>query len=160
MADVALSSKQRAGAAIAAACLVAAPLTAAFEGLRTKPYLDPAGIQTVCYGETEREMRVYTADECGSLLRQRLAKDYAPKVLACLPQVADRKAVFAALIDASYNAGPKAVCNSRMATSIRAGQWRAACDGFSGWYVTAKGKRLPGLVRRREAERNLCRSGL
>lgn len=156
-----LSGKQKAGAIIAAACLVAAPLTAAFEGLRTKPYRDPAGIPTVCYGETQLAMRVYSADECGVMLRQRMARDYAPKVLACLPQLADehRKPVFAALIDASYNAGPKAVCNSRMAKHIRAGQWQAACNGFVGWYETARGKWYAGLARRRAAEMRLCLTG-
>lgn len=145
-------------AIIAAAVLVAMPLTARFEGLRTKPYLDPAGIPTVCYGETELALRVYSVDECGAMLRQRLLKDYAPKVAACVPSlVSEAKAnALAAFVDASYNAGPKAVCNSRMAKAVRAGDLRAACDGFAGWYVTARGKRFPGLVRRREAERQLC----
>lgn len=159
----ALSNKQRCASAIAAACLVVAPLTATFEGLRTKPYNDVTGTKTVCYGDTGVEMRVYSAGECGTLLRDRLARDYAPKLLApnCLPQLADerRKPVFAALIDASYNAGPVAVCKSRMAVAIRAGQWRAACNGIAGWYVTSKGVPLRGLVRRREAEKALCLKG-
>jgi lysozyme len=155
------SGKQKAAAAIAAAVLVATPLTASFEGLRTHPYRDVTGTPTVCYGDTEVEMRVYAADECGKLLRERVARDYAPRVLACLPQLLDerRKLVFAALIDASYNAGWAAVCKSRMAERIRAGQWQAACNGLSGWYVTSKGVPLRGLVRRREAEKALCLQG-
>lgn len=157
----ATSKKERAAAAIAAAVLVAVPLTAGFEGLRTRPYRDPANIETVCFGDTEVEMRVYTADECGKLLRERMARDYAPKVLACLPQLMDpkRKPVFAALIDAAYNAGPAAVCRSRMARAIRAGDWKAACKGFVGWYETARGKWYRGLHRRRLAERDLCLKG-
>lgn len=145
-------------AAIAAACLVCVPLTAQFEGLRTKPYRDPVGIPTVCYGETNVAMRAYSTDECGRLLRDQLRRVYAPRVAACLPQLTrpERKHEFAALIDASYNAGPAAVCKSRMARAIVAGNWRAACDGLEGWYVTARGVRLPGLVRRRQAERRLC----
>lgn len=156
-----LSSKERCAAAIAAACIIAAPFTAGFEGLRPHPYRDATGTPTVCYGDTQVEMRVYAADECGKLLRERMARDYAPKVLACLPQLLEerRKPVFAALIDASYNAGPAAVCKSRMAVSIRASQWRAACSGISGWYVTSKGVPLRGLVRRRDAEKALCLQG-
>jgi lysozyme len=155
-----LSGKQKAGAAIASACLIAAPLTAMFEGLRTKPYHDPGdGRLTVCYGETEREMRSYTPDECAILLQSRQAKDYAPAVLKCVPSIGGRKEPFAAAIDASYNAGTAAFCKSPMARRFNAGDWKGGCNAFPGWYVTAKGKRLPGLVRRREAERQLCLRG-
>jgi GH24 family phage-related lysozyme (muramidase) len=43
-----------------------------------------------------------------------------------------------------------------MAKAVHAGQLGVACDAFSGWYVIARGKKLPGLVKRREAERKLC----
>lgn len=150
----------RVPAAIAAAVLLSVPVTAAYEGLRTKPYSDPAGIKTVCYGETERAMRTYTADECKVLLESRQQRDYAPAVLKCVPGLAQKREAFAASIDAAYNAGTIAFCKSRMAQAFNAGRWKEGCDGFSGWYVTAKGKRLAGLVKRREAERQLCLSGL
>lgn len=148
------------GMAIAAACAIVLPLTAVSEGLRTKPYRDPGNpnLWTVCYGETERQMRTYTAEECGVLLRARQAKDYAPKVLDCVPAFIDpkRRNAFAASIDAAYNAGTTAFCRSRMARSFNMGRWTEGCNGFEGWYVTARGKRLPGLVKRRAAERALC----
>lgn len=154
------SKKERAAAAIAAAVLVATPLTAGFEGLRTHPYHDPGdGRMTVCFGETEREMRVYTGDECRSLLAQRQAEDYAPAVLKCAPGLATRKEPFAASIDAAYNAGIAAFCRSRMAAAFNAGQWARGCNLFVGWYETAGGKRLRGLERRRVAERDLCLKG-
>lgn len=146
--------------------LVAAPLATQFEGYRGKAYLDPAAILTVCYGETENvdPARIYSKNECAKKLRDRMARDYAPKVLACLPQLGtlDRRYVFGALLDASYNAGPAAVCKSRMAVSIRAGRWAEACNGFVGWYITAKNRKtgvrttLPGLVTRRKAEAATC----
>lgn len=145
--------------AILAACALCAPLTAAFEGLRTAPYKDPAGIATVCYGETEREMRQYTADECRVMLGARQAENYAPAVLKCVPPIALRKEAFAASIDAAYNAGTTAFCRSPMAARFNAGDWKGGCNAFSGWYVTAKGKKLAGLVRRREAEKALCLRG-
>lgn len=143
-------------AVIFAAVAIAAPLTAHFEGLRTKPYADPGnGTATVCYGETEREMRTYTPDECAALLRARQAKDYAPKVLACVPGLADRREAFAASISLSYNIGVSAFCRSTIARRFNAGRWREGCDHFRDW-KRAGGKVLRGLVRRREAERSLC----
>ena len=150
----------KAPALIAAAVLLSAPLTAAFEGLRTHPYPDPGdGRPTVCYGDTEVPMRTYTPDECRILLGARQAHDYAPAVLKCVPGLAGKREAFAASIDAAYNAGTAAFCKSRMARAFNAGNWKAGCEGFRGWFVTAHGKTLKGLVRRREAERSLCLEG-
>jgi lysozyme len=159
----------KAPAAIAAAVLVAAPLATQFEGYRGTAYRDPAHILTVCYGETEAvdPVRVYSRDECAARLRSRMAADYAPPLLKCLPPLADtrRAQVFGALLDASYNAGPAAVCKSRMAAAIKAGDWVGGCRGLVGWYVTARDRRtgerkqLPGLVKRRQAESRTCMLG-
>jgi lysozyme len=147
------SNKGTVAVLIAAACACATPLIMSSEGLRTKPYLDPVKIPTVCYGETQVEMRVYTKDECGALLRRQLARKYAPKVLDCLPQlgVPERKHEFAAMIDSSYNAGWAAVCKSRMAQHIRAGDWTAARNRQTGVRKT-----YPGLVKRRIEAKHLC----
>jgi lysozyme len=168
-----LSRNQKAGG-VAAICAAAAgavvALTQSSEGLRNKPYLDPAHILTVCYGETHGidPTRIYSNDECADKLRHRLAEDYAPRIAECLPQVANERRikVFGALLDAAYNAGPVAVCSSRMARSIRAGDWKGACNGFYGWYATARDRRtgkriaLRGLQIRRQKEAALCREGL
>src|SRR5690349_18002275 len=82
----------KAAPAALGACALCTALTAAYEGLRTKPYHDPGdGRLTVCYGETEREMRTYTPQECAALLRERQMSDYAPKVLQCVPAFADER---------------------------------------------------------------------
>jgi lysozyme len=153
----------------AAAATLCLPLTQNSEGLRNRPYLDPAHILTVCYGETQGidPAKIYSNDECAVRLRKRLAQDYAPRILACLPELADERRikVFGALLDAAYNAGAVAVCNSRMARSIHAGDWRGACNGFYGWYTTARDRKtgariaLKGLVIRRGKEADLCLAG-
>jgi lysozyme len=152
--------------AAAAACL---SLTQSSEGLRNKPYLDPAHILTVCYGETQGidQAKIYSNDYCAARLRKRLAEDYAPRIIACLPELTERRIkVFGALLDAAYNAGPVAVCNSRMARSIHAGDWAGSCNGFYGWYATARDRRtgkriqLRGLEIRRQKEAALCREGV
>lgn len=160
-------SKSGTAALILTACAVVTPFLMKSEGLRTKPYKDPVGINTVCYGETNVPMRVYSRDECGAMLRERLARIYAPKILACIPQLAEpgRRNEFAAMIDSAYNAGPTAVCKSRMAAHFRAGRWVAGCNSLKGWYVTARDRRtgqrvqLRGLVLRREEMARLCLRG-
>src|SRR5260221_6562714 len=165
--DSPVSRKRAAAAVIAAAVLIAAPVTALQEGYVSKARPDPAHISTYCYGETEHvdPTRIYSRGECETLLRARLRRDYAPKILACLPQFSDERRVpaFAAFIDASYNAGPAAMCASPMAAAVRAGRWAAACEAFVGWRITARDRKtgvrftLPGLVRRRrDVERPLC----
>jgi lysozyme len=166
-----LTPNQKVGG-VTALCVAAAgaciSLTQSSEGLRNKPYLDPVHILTVCYGETQGidQAKIYSNDECAGKLRRRLAEDYAPRIAACLPELNDRRVkVFGALLDAAYNAGPVAVCNSRMARSIHAGDWVGACNSFIGWYATARDRRtgkriqLRGLEIRREKEAALCREG-
>lgn len=148
-----------AGLAIAAAVAAVAPFVTSKEGVVTHPYRDPVGIRTVCVGETQGiEDRIYARDECTSMLRKRLANDYAPNILRCVPTLIDRPKAFQALIDFSYNAGVGRACRSPMAAAFNARQWGKGCDAFSGYIVTARGVKLRGLVVRREGERLLCRT--
>jgi lysozyme len=153
-------------AVISAAVAVAAPVAMQFEGLRTKPYRDPVGIPTVCYGETERAMRQYTPEQCAVMLQARQARDYAPQLLApdCVPALADpaRRNAFAASIDFAYNAGTASFCRSSMARAFKAGRWSDGCRAF-GLYDKARvnGRLvvLRGLQRRRAAETQICLKG-
>lgn len=155
-----------AAAAIAAAVAVSAPLAQKWEGLVLKARPDPVGILTGCYGETEDidPSRIYSQDECATKLRKRMARDYAPPILACVPAFAkpEHRHAFAASIDASYNAGPVAFCKSPMAKAFNAGNWRTGCAAFKGWYVSARDRRTGvrkvyrGLVNRRLDESALC----
>lgn len=157
----------KAPAIIAAAVLIAAPITASQEGFLARATPDPVGIPTGCYGERVDQSdldagKIYSRGECMERLRVRLANQYAPPILKCLPQFTDprRKPMFAAFIDAAWNAGPRGVCKSPMAAYARAGHWKRACEAFVGWHVAPKGKPLGGLVkRRRDVERPLCLRG-
>jgi lysozyme len=153
----------------AAALLAATALTAPSEGYRARPYWDPAHIRSYCFGETERVVeRTYSKGECSILLEHRLAADYAPALERCLPELVDEKRakIFAAFLDAAYNAGAGAVCRSRMAVAVRAHQWAGGCRGFYGWRATATDRRtgkrtqLKGLELRREREAALCLAGV
>jgi lysozyme len=148
----------KAPAFVAAAVLLATTaLTIPSEGTRLRPYWDPAHIRTVCNGETKGvQERAYSAAECQILLEQRMARDYAPAIERCAPQVANdrRLKIFAALLDASYNAGTAAVCSSPMVARIKAGDLAGACGAFTakirvgpivadGWFVTARYRGKP-----------------
>jgi lysozyme len=168
---VAARSAPSKGPAIAAAAVLiaAAALTIPSEGVATKPYWDPAHIRTYCIGETKHVVeRTYGRPECEALLEHRLATDYAPPLERCVPQVVNERRVkiFAAFLDAAYNAGVAAVCKSRMARALRAGgELGHVCRLFDGWYATALNRRtgqriqLRGLEIRRRKEMALCLEG-
>jgi lysozyme len=170
MAEVRGKTPPKAPAFVAAAVLLATTaLTIPSEGTKLRPYWDPAHIRTVCNGETKGvEERAYSSAECSILLEQRMARDYAPALERCVPQIANdrRVKIFAAFLDASYNAGVAAVCKSRMARSLKAGARLAdVCRQFDGWFTTALNRKtgeriqLRGLEIRRRKEMALCLEG-
>ena len=130
---------------------------ASFEGLRTIAYRDPVGIPTICFGEIEgvRLGDSRTAEECRALLGDRVA-EFGRAVDRCVtvPLPPARKA---ALVSFSYNVGIGAFCGSTLVKKLNANDPKA-CDELLRW-TKAKGIELPGLVKRREQERQLCMEG-
>lgn len=153
------TSTKVAGAAggAAAVAALAIPLVAAWEGLRTEPYKDLIGKPTVCYGETNVEMRSYTKAECVAMLQRSLAK-YAGPVLDCLPADAPLE-VKVAFTSFAYNVGTTAACGSAAARQARSADYARACVSLGNW-VYAGGKRVQGLVNRRREETALCLRGV
>lgn len=141
------------GAGLAALLL---GLVAGFEGKRNDPYDDLIGRATVCYGETGVAMRHYTDAQCRDLLAGTLAGT-AAQVHAATPTITG--AQLAAATSLAYNIGTGAYARSSVARDFRAGRPGAACDDFLR-YDHAGGHAVPGLMRRRAAERALCLKGL
>lgn len=131
-------------------------VVAQWEGLRTDPYEDKLahGILTVCYGDTEVEMRSYTKEECQDLLANRLT-DYAAPVLARNPELKGHDPQIIAATSLTYNVGIGAYRKSTIAKHFSAGRWVSACNGFMAW-TRAGGQVRKGLANRREAERKIC----
>lgn len=138
----------------AAAGLIA--VVAQWEGIRTEPYPDKLanGILTVCYGDTEVEMRRYTKEECQDLLARRLA-DYAAPVLKRNPELKGHDPQVIAATSLAYNTGIAAYSRSTIARHFSEGKWVSACNGFMAW-TRAGGQVRQGLVNRREAEKRIC----
>ncbi|WP_260927327.1 glycoside hydrolase family protein [Novosphingobium sp. 9] len=159
--------KKLTGAALTAftaatVALVAPVLTEPNEGYSGPVYKDPAGYLTQCYGERQVDPSViYSKSACATKLRARMAKDYGPAIVKCVPDFTApaHQLAYGASIDVSYNAGPAAFCRSPMAKAFNAGRWTAGCKAFPGWYVTSRGVRYPGLVRRRGEEQSFCLTG-
>ncbi|MCF0075434.1 lysozyme [Dyadobacter sp. CY261] len=134
---------------------LATGLVANFEGLRQYAYLDPVGIPTICYGSTSRvHLGQYKSkEECQKLLETEL-KIYADAVhkVVKVPMAHPREA---ALISFTYNVGIENFRRSTLLKKLNAGDTIGACNELPKW-VYARGVKLPGLVKRREKERELC----
>jgi lysozyme len=131
---------------------------------------------TYCYGQTDEfgKVRVgtrFTKQECDAKLAESLPR-YLAQIGPCVKVPVPIKTM-ASLLDASYNAGSAAVCRSPMVAKINAGNTRAGCEAFAGWYITTKNngqrKVVPGLINRRngedhgdprKSEKRLCLEGL
>lgn len=133
-----------------------------FEGLFLDAYLDPVGVWTIGYGHTataKKDMKI-TEAEAEKLLRDDLAsheKFVADKVTANLTE--DQ---FSALVSFAFNVGNGAFAGSTMLRLLNAGKTTKAAEQFGAWVKgTIGGKKvtLPGLVRRRAAERLLFETG-
>lgn len=147
----------------AAAAVVA--FTGGREGVVTAPYQDKLAhnVWTVCYGDTQVEMRRYTSAECKALLADRLA-DYAGPVRDMTPgfdTLTDGQKV--AAVDFAYNLGVGAYRAADLRKMYSAKQFPEACEQFLR-YKFAGGKdcsiaanRCGGIIKRRQAERTMCR---
>ena len=138
---------------------IAAALITSFEGTRHHAYPDQIGVTTICVGHTHGVKPGDTATQiqCDKYLVDDLAESYATvKNHLTHPQPDTR---VAALVDFTYNVGAGTFIRSSVLRKINAGDIRGGCDALKK-YVFAGGRRLPGLVRRRIAERELCLKGL
>lgn len=125
------------------------------EGLRLKAYLCPAGVWTIGYGHTggkhDPVLPGQVTDTRGAeLLLKEDAAD-ASRALDGLPLTQNQ---FDALVSLAFNIGSSAFAKSTMRRLIVDGLYGQAAAQFPRW-AYANGRKLPGLVVRRDAERAL-----
>lgn len=143
----------------AGAVALAVPLVAWYEGYRPSAYLDPVGMPTICYGHTAtaRLGQTKSREQCDQLLAADLGDAF--RAIDRRVQVPLPDTTRAALASWVYNVGEGAFASSTLLRLLNAGDIRGACEQLPRW-VYAKGKQLPGLVKRRAAERELCLTGV
>lgn len=151
--------KKIATSAVSGVLLIATPLVAQFEGVRTKAYLDVVSVPTICFGETLNVKLgdEKTEDECREMLAARLGYFAMGVDVMIIPDISDEE--MAAYSSLAYNVGLGAFEKSTLLKKVNAGDRLGGCNELLKWN-RAGGKVVQGLVRRREAERKLCLAGL
>lgn len=133
-------------------------LIKSFEGLELKAYPDPGtggDPWTIGYGHTGPEVKpglVITSAQAEELLKKDLEKFESGLMKLLTVEVNENQ--WAALISFAYNCGLENLKSSTLLRLLNAGDAQGAADQFLRWNK-ANGKILPGLTRRRQAEREL-----
>lgn len=148
-------NKRRVAAATLVGSSIALATIAFFEGYRENAYRDPVGIPTIGYGETKgvkmgdkttpkkaMEQLVISADEHG----QGMAR--------CI-KVPISQNEYDAYLSFTYNVGVGSFCRSTLVKKLNAQDYEGACKELLNWNK-AGGRVLPGLVKRRKEEYDLC----
>lgn len=140
---------------------VGVSLIRAFEGFSPVPYDCPAGFPTIGYGHViqadERFDAPLSPEEGEALLRKDL-----PRYESAVCRLIDMPLgdlCFDALVSFTFNLGEGALAASTLRRLVNVGRVTDAGPQFDRW-VFAGAQKLPGLVRRRAAERALWERGL
>lgn len=126
-----------------------------FEGLRLKPYRDAAGFWTIGIGHLIRpgeRFTAITAKEAEAILQADLMSARRAVERLVTSRLTDNQ--FAALVSLVFNIGASAFERSTLRRKLNGGDYAGAGVAFRSW-VYARGRRLRGLARRREAEEEL-----
>jgi lysozyme len=125
-----------------------------FEGLRLTSYQDPVGIWTIGYGTTQGVEPHQTITEAEAEAMLRRAVQRIEDILGSAIHVPLTQDQFDACICLSYNVGQGNFTKSTLLAKLNARDYEGAANEFTKW-IHAAGAALPGLVRRRVAERDL-----
>jgi GH24 family phage-related lysozyme (muramidase) len=139
-------------------------LIKSFEGRQLNARPDAVGEWTIGHGHTSamgppevvQGMRI-TPAEAEAILREDLRPFEQAVESALTIETTDDQ--FAALVSFAFNVGIESFASSTLLRKHNAGDFAGAADEFLRWTI-AGGQEPPGLVRRREAERDLYLSKL
>lgn len=136
-------------------CTLAGGIIAGFEGKSNKAYLDAVQVPTICHGITHNvKLGDYKTDaECAALLRAEVERTDA--ILSKHAKVYLQPHERVAFISWIYNVGEGNFVKSTLLKKLNKGDVAGACNELPKW-TYAKGKKLKGLVTRRENERKIC----
>lgn len=117
-------------------------------------YKCPSGHWTIGYGTTKGVYpnQKITKAEAEKFLHEDVARfEAAVNKFVNVPLTSNQ---YAALVSFTYNLGPQALKRSTLLKKINSRQYKLAANEFTKW-VYAGGQKLSGLIRRREAEKQL-----
>lgn len=128
-----------------------------FEELRLEPYHDAVGYPTIGYGHLLSHEKwadlsqwpTITEEEADALLEQDLAQ--RERAVVRLVHAPLSSGQFSAIVSFTFNLGAGALQASTLRRKLNRGEYHEAPRELMRW-VFAGGRKLRGLVRRREAE--------
>jgi len=141
---------------------IAVELCKEFEGFSSKPYICPAGYPTIGYGTvykpdgnkvTMRDATISREVALGWLISE-LESNYMAGVLKASPSLIKEPIALGVMTDFAYNLGVGRYRASTLRKRVDVQDWNGAATELKKW-VYGGGKKLPGLVRRRQAEVDL-----
>jgi lysozyme len=122
-----------------------------FEGCYLQAYQDSVGVWTIGYGHTGLQHKDGTVHRGRRILRYDMHQ-FEARVSALIQERTVSQCQFDALVSFDFNTG--GLHRSTLLIHLRAGRLWEAANEFPKW-DKAGGKTLPGLTRRRAAERDL-----
>ncbi len=123
------------------------------EGLRLVSYYDLAGVLTIGYGHTGKDVTYgmkITEDEAEKLFEKDLEKFSQGVAKRVLVDINENQ--FSALVSFAYNVGLGALQGSTLLKLLNEGK---DCSNEFGKWIRSDGRVLPGLIKRRELEKKL-----
>lgn len=133
-----------------------------FEGLRLLAYLCPAGIWTIGYGSTSypdgRKIKQgdKISEAAAEVMMQQDTAVFLQAACNLSPSLYLEEYRQAAIADFCYNLGTSRYKISTLRKRVNAGDWEGAQEELMKW-VWGGGRKLPGLVIRRNAEAALLK---
>lgn len=144
--------------AVAALSLSAAGLVgiANYEGFSEKAYIPVAGdVPTIGFGSTEGVKMGDTITVPKAIERLYRDTEKAESAIGRCVKVPLSQYEFDAFTSFAFNVGSEAFCSSTLVKKLNASDYAGACAELKRW-VYVDGRRVQGLVNRREAEYRLC----
>jgi lysozyme len=145
--------------AIATLTLSASALVgiAVHEGYRGEAYTPVRGdVPTIGFGDTHGVKPGDKTDPVRALIRlNQHVEAFQRELRACIGDVPMYQHEWDAIVSWAYNVGPGAACKSTLVRKLQQHDYVGACAELLKWDYF-KGKRLPGLTARRQAEYKQC----
>ena len=127
-----------------------------WEGFSEEAYIPVAGdVPTIGFGSTEGVKMGDTITVSKAIERLHRDTGKAESAIGRCVKVPLAQHEFDAFTSFAFNVGVEAFCTSTLVKKLNAGDYSGACAELKRW-VYVDGRRVQGLVNRREAEFRLC----